>query len=219
MTRSKRCMDVLLALLLGILLLVPALVIAVFIGLFDGRPVFYRSKRMKTADQSFELWKFRTMLEGSADNSVSGGYKSSRVTPFGRVLRRTRLDEIPQLFNILRGDMSFVGPRPPLPRFVLLRPETYREVLQARPGITGFATLYYHETEERLLRPCRSVQEADRVYIHQCIPAKARLDLCWAQNRSTWRDLMLLWLTLSHLVCGASSTQTLTNSAPAIRFR
>ncbi|MEL7258661.1 MAG: sugar transferase [Pseudomonadota bacterium] len=210
-------MDVSLAILLGSILFLPGLLIAFCVLLLDGRPVFYRSERMKTCSRGFTLWKFRTMREGSADNSVTGGYKSDRVTRFGRLLRRTRLDEIPQLFNILRGDMSFVGPRPPLRRFVNLRPDIYKEVLRARPGITGFATLFFHETEERLLGQCHTAQEADAVYIHQCIPAKARLDLYWTDNSTVWRDLVLLWMTFAHVGCGGSGTPMLTKSTRVIR--
>ena len=199
MSLSKRIMDVTLALLLGIMLAVPAAVVALLILALDGRPVFYVSRRMKSPHQDFTLWKFRTMQPNSADNSVSGGYKSNRITRSGHILRRTRFDEIPQIFNILCGDMSFVGPRPPLPRFVASHPALYAKVLKSRPGITGLATLMYHETEERILARCRSQKEADQIYFAECIPAKAELDLLWAQNRTLWRDFLLLMRTVLHI--------------------
>ncbi len=217
MSFSKRCVDVCLSLVLGAILVLPGMLIAFAILLLDGKPVFYQSERMKTHDQGFTLWKFRTMREGTADNSVTAGYKSDRVTRLGSVLRRTRLDEIPQIFNILRGDMSFVGPRPPLRRFVNMRPELYKDVLRVRPGVTGFATLFFHETEERLLRQCRTSRQADAIYIHQCIPAKARLDLYWAENGSTWRDMVLLWMTFAHVGCREPGKQMLAKSTRAIR--
>lgn len=207
MTPQKRMIDIILALLLVALLSLPALIIAGMILIVDGRPIFYGSNRMKSPTRSFRLWKFRTMHSGSADQSVSGGYKSQCITRSGRRLRQYRLDEIPQLFNILMGDMSFVGPRPPLPRFVHLRPAIYANVLKARPGITGLATLLYHQTEERLLRQCLTVEEADAVYIFRCIPDKARLDLLWAQNPSSLRDLALLARTIVH-VCRGCRSQT-----------
>ena len=217
MTASKRAMDVCLALVFGVILFLPGLVIACGVLLLDGRPVFYRSERMKSFEQGFILWKFRTMREDSADNSVSSGYKSDRITSLGRFLRRTRLDEIPQIINILRGDMSFVGPRPPLRRYVDLRPEIYKKVLTSRPGITGFATVYFHQTEERLLKHSHDKHDADAIYIHHCIPAKAQLDLYWAKHRSLWRDFGLLWLTVAHVCFGGTRRQTPANSTQVIR--
>ncbi len=199
MSFSKRALDLSLALVLLTLLILPAICIALLILIFDGRPVLYRSERMGSPQDRFELWKFRTMLPDSADNSITAGHKSSRVTGLGRFLRRTRFDEIPQLFNILRGDMSFVGPRPPLPRFAALCPEIYQVVLRARPGLTGLATLLYHGTEERLLSQCKTRREADMVYMRQCIPAKAALDLYWARHRTVWFDLILLLHTIGHV--------------------
>ena len=166
----KRTFDVLVALGLSVILVPLGCVVALVILLRDGTPVLYRSERMKTVDESFELLKFRTMSVVAQDAGVSGGHKSARITPLGAMLRRTRLDEIPQLWNVLRGDISFVGPRPPLREYVERFPETYRSVLRARPGITGLATLVYHRTEERLLAQCKSGSETDAVYARRCIP-------------------------------------------------
>ena len=192
MTASKRAMDIGLALVLGIVLALPMLVIALAIALIDGRPILYRSERMKTPDESFWLWKFRTMVPDREDSGVSGGYKRARITRTGRFLRRTRLDELPQLWNILRGDMSFVGPRPPLRRYVELCPEIYAEVLRNRPGVTGMATLCFHAKEEALLAACKSPEETEAVYVSRCIPAKARLDRFWARRQSLRLDGALI---------------------------
>ncbi len=192
MTPAKRAMDIALALVLLVLLIVPIVVVALAILVLDGRPVLYPSKRMKAPGQSFVLWKFRTMTTAPPDASVSAAYKDSRITRTGRFLRRRRLDELPQLWNILRGDMSFVGPRPPLPRFVRLCPEIYAQVLRNRPGVTGLATLVYHRREEALLARCYSQEETDATYLRRCVPAKARLDLIWARNRSLCYDVVLI---------------------------
>ena len=150
----KRIFDIVgVLVLLGPLLPVMA-VTALVILLRDGRPVFFLSERMKTAEQGFTLIKFRTMRPGVADGAASGGDKRSCITRTGAFLRRTRLDELPQLWNILKGDMSFVGPRPPLRRYVVDYPGLYRRVLRSRPGVTGLATLIYHRHEEHLLRGC-----------------------------------------------------------------
>jgi lipopolysaccharide/colanic/teichoic acid biosynthesis glycosyltransferase len=146
------------------------------------------------------LWKLRTMTVAAADSGVSGGDKSARVTRIGRLLRRTRLDEVPQLWNILRGDMSFVGPRPPLRTYVERFPALYARVLQSRPGITGLATLAFHAHEERLLAPCKTAEETDAVYTRRCIPRKARLDLIYQQRRSVCYDVILIGRTIGRVL-------------------
>lgn len=192
MTPGKRLFDIALALLLGLLLLLPILIIAALILLRDGRPVLYLSERMKTPSEGFQLWKFRTMSVVEADSGVSGGDKSARITPIGARLRRYRLDELPQIWNILRGDISFVGPRPPLRRYVELCPELYARVLRARPGVTGLATIVFHKAEERLLGPCRTPEETEATYLRRCVPVKARLDLIYARHASVCYDLKLI---------------------------
>ena len=196
MTLTKRLMDIVLALLLGLLLSPLIVAVALLILIRDGRPVFYVAERMKAPGQPFALWKFRTMRSAAQDSGVSGGDKAGRITSMGRFLRRTRLDEVPQLWNILRGDISFVGPRPPLRRYVEAFPALYAEVLQSRPGVTGLATLVFHRTEERLLARCTTPEETEAVYIRRCVPAKARLDLIYAQNRNLCFDLKLMVATV-----------------------
>ncbi len=196
MTIGKRFFDVVLALLLGVVLLVPMLFIALLIMLRDGRPVLYLSERMKTPTEGFQLWKFRTMTVVETDTGVSGGNKAARVTPIGAKLRRYRLDELPQLWNILRGDISFVGPRPPLRRYVELRPDLYAQVLRSRPGVTGLATIVFHQTEERLLSPCQTAEDTEAVYLRRCVPVKGRLDLIYAANQSLCYDVALIAETL-----------------------
>lgn len=197
MSISKRLMDILLA-LFCIILLSPLLIfVAICVFLTDGRPVLYRSERMKTPSEGFLLWKFRTMTVAKEDRGVSGGDKAARITPLGARLRRCRADELPQLWNILRGDISFVGPRPPLRRYVELRPDLYGQVLQSRPGVTGLATLVFHSTEERLLAPCKTAEETEEIYLRRCVPVKARLDLIYQRNRSLCYDLALLWQTFT----------------------
>lgn len=199
MTPGKRAMDICLALLLAAILIVPIGIIAALILIRDGRPVFYASTRMKDPDTPFTLLKFRTMAPSAADHTVSAGYKNEVITRTGRLLRRTRLDELPQLVNILRGDISFVGPRPPLPRYVALYPELYAEVLRNRPGVTGLATLRFHRREEKLLSGCRDAEETDHVYRTRCIPTKAKLDLIWARHRSLCFDLKLIGATIKRV--------------------
>jgi lipopolysaccharide/colanic/teichoic acid biosynthesis glycosyltransferase len=194
MAPSKRIFDLALGVALGLLLLPVIGLVSAAILLRDGRPVLFGHVRTSAPGTTFTLWKFRTMTNSrrQPDRGVSGGHKKRRITRFGRFLRRTRLDELPQLWNVIRGDMSFVGPRPPDPRYVAMFPDLYAEVLKSRPGVTGLATLAYHRTEERLLAQCRTAKQTEMVYISRCIPRKARLDLIYAQNRTLCYDILLI---------------------------
>ncbi len=195
MTLPRRLLDIVLAALLGILLAPVALIVALAIWILDGQPVFYGSLRAREPGRNFRLWKFRTMITDPGDAGVTGGDKAKRITRMGGFLRRSRLDELPQLWNILKGDMSFVGPRPPLPIYVERFPALYAEVLADRPGLTGLATLVFHETEERILAQCQTPEQTEQAYMRRCIPRKARLDLIYAANRSLCSDLMLILAT------------------------
>lgn len=200
MTAGKRIFDVILALFILPFIAVIGVVIALTLVLTQGSPVFFAAERMQTPTRAFRLWKFRTMTVDRNDSGISGAHKSARVTPVGRVLRRTRLDELPQVWNILRGDISFVGPRPPLREMVERFPEVYDEVLKSRPGVTGLASLYYHRHEEWLLSRCTTAAEADAIYTRLCVPQKASLDLMYARNRSVCFDIVLIWRTIRRVL-------------------
>jgi lipopolysaccharide/colanic/teichoic acid biosynthesis glycosyltransferase len=196
MTPAKRALDLIAASGLAVLLALPFAVLLVWLLWREGRPLFYVSERMRAPGRPFMLWKLRTMTVAASDSGVSGGDKVARITPTGRLLRRTRADEIPQLWNVLRGDMSFVGPRPPLRQYVERFPDIYARVLQSRPGITGLATLHYHRHEEMLLARCRSAEETDAVYARACVPRKAHLDLLYQRHRTVCMDMALMVETL-----------------------
>ncbi|MEZ5673938.1 MAG: sugar transferase [Thalassovita sp.] len=196
MTRSKRLLDILAALVLGVLLSPVILWLVAMILIQEGRPVLYVSERMKTPTRGFQLWKFRTMTVVQQDAGVSGGDKANRITKTGAFMRKYRLDEIPQLWNVLRGDISFVGPRPPLRRYVERFPQLYAEVLKSRPGITGLATIVYHLHEENLLAACKTPEETEIVYERRCVPQKARLDLIYQRRRSLCMDVLLMVKTV-----------------------
>ena len=200
MTAGKRLFDIVLALVLCLPVLPVLLVLLVLMWASEGRPLFYISERMRAPGQGFWLIKLRTMRVVAADSGVSGGDKQDRITPLGRFMRRSRLDELPQLWNILRGDISFVGPRPPLRRYVVQFPALYAEVLASRPGVTGLATLVFHGFEERLLARCKTPQETEAAYVRVCIPRKASLDLIYQRNRSICLDLWLIGKTMAKIV-------------------
>lgn len=191
----KRLFDIVIATVVLFLSLPVIAVVCAAILLREGRPVFYISERMQTPDTPFQLIKFRTMTNAApqANTGVTGGDKADRITPVGRVLRRFRLDEVPQLINVLRGDMSLVGPRPPLRQYTDAFPELYSRVLQCKPGITGLATLHYHRHEERLIAAASSAKETQTIYTTRCIPRKAKLDLIYARHASVCYDLRILW--------------------------
>ena len=196
MTTEKRLLDLLLALLLGLLLLPVLGVLLAALAIIEGRPLFYISERMRSPTSAFGLIKLRTMPIGADKvGGVTGGDKQRKMSRMHRLLRRTRADEIPQLWNVIQGDMSLVGPRPPLRRYVEDFPDLYSAVLQSRPGITGLASLVFHAHEERLLAACEMPEETDLVYRRRCVPAKARLDLIYARNRSLCWDLALIGRT------------------------
>ena len=198
MTLSKRLADLFLAISMGLILLPLIIGVALAILIRDGRPILFGHKRCKTPDQIFTLWKFRTMrqLRKRRDHGVSGGHKRRRITKTGRFLRHHRLDELPQLWNVIRGDISFVGPRPPDPRYVKMFPELYAEVLKSRPGITGLATVVYHKTEDRLLAACKTPQQTEAVYTRRCVPRKAKLDMIYTKNRTLAYDTVLILHTV-----------------------
>ncbi len=196
MTPGKRALDVVVSLgLLGLLWPVMAC-IAALVLLCDGRPVFFGARRMGAPNRPFTMWKFRTMRPHPADCGVTGGDKSRRITPLGRLLRRSRLDELPQLWNVIRGEMSLVGPRPPAPEHVACAPRVFTRVLAARPGITGLATLMLHGREARILSACTTPVLTEAAYRCHCLPWKTRVDLLYLRHRSLAWDLWLLLATL-----------------------
>jgi len=195
MTWGKRLFDLILLAILSTVFVPVSLIVAVMALRRQGRPVIYVSERMRSLNQPFGLWKFRTMASDALDSGVSGGHKASRITAFGAKLRRSRMDELPQLWNVFRGDISFVGPRPPLRSIVERFPEIYGEVLKSRPGITGLASVVFHEHEAWLLRNCKTADETDAVYVRCCVPRKAHLDLIYQRNRSFKLDCWLIWWT------------------------
>ncbi len=200
MTPAKRLLDLAFAALLVLLLGPIMLGLLIWLWIKQGRPIFYVAERMKTPTQPFMLWKLRTMSVVDEDAGVSGGDKAARITPVGAWLRSKRLDEFPQLWNIIKGDLSFVGPRPPLREYVERFPEYYNEVLKSRPGVTGLATIVYHKHETALLERCETPEETDAVYARNCVPRKARLDLIYQKNRTLCADFDIVFQTIGNLV-------------------
>jgi lipopolysaccharide/colanic/teichoic acid biosynthesis glycosyltransferase len=190
---TKRCFDLFFS-SAGLLVLSPLfLLIAVLVKAGDGGPVFFRQQRVGLGGRLFWIWKFRTMVVDAEKQGlkITSG-SDRRITRIGRLLRRSKLDELPQLWNVLRGDMSFVGPRPEVPRYVALYTPDQREILRLRPGITDLATLEFRHEEELL----RQAADVERLYIDYCIPKKIELNLRYAQRASIWQDTWIILQTL-----------------------
>ena len=197
MTPAKRLLDIIVALIIIVLVALPFLLVLILLLLTEGRPLFYISERMQTPTRGFSLIKLRTMRPSAENTGVTGGDKSDRIPPVYRWLRKSRFDEVPQLWNVLKGEMSFVGPRPPLRLYVEAFPDLYDQVLRNRPGMTGLASLRFHAHEERLLAATQTATETDHVYRTRCVPRKARLDLIYQRHQSLCFDLRLIWETLT----------------------
>ncbi len=191
---AKRVVDLALA-ALGLLLFLPVFVLIwLAIKLLDPGDALFRQTRVGQNGTLFQIIKFRTMSahpeKAGPSITVSG---DRRVTGIGRVLRKTKLDELPQLWNVLRGEMSLVGPRPELPKYVAFYSPQQRAVLELKPGITDEASLAFRN-EEQLLA---AASDPEQFYIQHCIPQKIALNLAYAHNATVTRDLGLILRTIA----------------------
>lgn len=173
----------------------PAIVLLIWLE--SPGPVIFAGRRVGRGGHEFRMYKFRSMRAGSNAPGQPGITTSGdpRVTRVGRILRSTKLDELPQLLNVLRGEMSLVGPRPEAREYVDLSNDTQRRVLSVRPGITGPAALVYRH-EERMIQ---YGENADTYYRTVVLPHKLQLDLEYVIARTFWRDIQLLLQTLARL--------------------
>lgn len=195
-SRGKRSIDVCVAILFLVMLFPLMAVVAIIVKLTSRGPVFFRQPRPGRNRREFAILKFRTMLDGRHQaGPVLTKAEDPRVTWFGRHLRKWKLDELPQLFNVLRGDMSFVGPRPQ-PTKLWAEPSIQKEslyVLSVRPGITSYATLNFRN-EEELLAPLAS-DELEDVYLRTIMPLKLRMELEYLGRASLRQDLGIMLST------------------------
>ena len=193
---SKRFFDVLVS-ALGLLVLAPVLaVLAVLVAILNGRPVLFRQRRVGRGGREFMLYKFRTMTvaTGTEAGSFDAG-SAARVTPLGRLLRRAKLDELPQLWNVIRGEMSLVGPRPEVRKWVDAYPERWRYVHTVRPGITDPASIVYRN-EEAILA---NAADPEGSYRNEILPHKLSLYEEYVRSRTLRGDLRILMRTASAL--------------------
>jgi lipopolysaccharide/colanic/teichoic acid biosynthesis glycosyltransferase len=194
---TKRTFDLLLA-TGGILFLSPLLLFGTILAKLQSKgPTFYKATRVGRGGIFFEMYKFRTMVVNA--DSIGGSlttYKDTRVTRIGRFLRWTKLDELPNLINVIKGEMSLIGPRPEAPVYVKYYTETQRQVLQVKPGMTGPSQLANRDEEEKL----KGQQDAEHFYITELMPKKLDLDLHYIATQNIVSDIGWLLKTLWVLI-------------------
>jgi lipopolysaccharide/colanic/teichoic acid biosynthesis glycosyltransferase len=194
-----RCLDVLFA-AIGLIVTLPLMVvISIAIKTTSSGPVLYKQKRIGFKEKEFYIYKFRTMIDGAdkIGSSVTVR-KDSRITQVGSVLRRFKLDEIPQLINVLKGEMSFVGPRPDTPEIIAAYTKSMKQALQIKPGITGLASLHLKDEEEILAQ----VNEPDAFYLNVLVPLKVKLAEEHRKNDSVLFYLKMIIQTVWMLFFG-----------------
>jgi lipopolysaccharide/colanic/teichoic acid biosynthesis glycosyltransferase len=194
---EKRLFDIFWA-ALGLLVLSPLFfVIALLIKVGDGGPVFFRQERVGYQGAPFHIWKFRTMVVDAdkGDRQLTVG-RDPRITRVGHFLRRFKLDELPQLVNVLLGEMSFVGPRPEVPRYVALYNEEQRQVLNLVPGVTDEASIAYRRESDLLA----SASDPESLYIEEIMPQKIAINLLYAERANLWADWMVILRTVTSLL-------------------
>jgi lipopolysaccharide/colanic/teichoic acid biosynthesis glycosyltransferase len=188
----KRISDLLIALILLAICALPLAIVSLLIWQHDRGPLLYRAKRVGRSGTMFTMFKFRTMvLNADKIGGSSTGDDDPRITPIGRFLRRYKLDELPQLFNVLNGTMSLVGPRPQIKWAVDLYTVEEAKVLTVPPGITDYASLYFPNEGEIL----KGSVDPDRDYMEKIHPLKMRLSLRYVRERSIFVDLKIMLLT------------------------
>ncbi|MBK9670916.1 MAG: sugar transferase [Bacteroidetes bacterium] len=193
----KRAFDFILS-TVGLLILSPVYVLLAILILLDSKGgVFYRQQRVGRNNHDFYIYKFRTMQQGAEKKGLlTVGAKDSRITRVGYFLRKYKLDELPQLLNVLKGDMSFVGPRPEVRRYVNLYTTQQMQVLSVRPGITDYASIAYSNESELLKRAA----DPEKFYIETVFPAKLELNLKYIAEKNFWKDIQLIFLTVKKIL-------------------
>lgn len=194
---TKRIFDILLA-TCGLIVLSPIFVVIAVLILVDSKGgVFYRQIRVGKNVEDFPLLKFRTMYVHKDDQQLlTIGNHDSRITKIGYWLRKHKLDELPQLLNILKGHMSFVGPRPEVRKYVNLYSDEQIRVLSVKPGITDWASIEFSNECELLAKS----NDPENFYIKEIVPLKIIQNLKYINNHDVWIDLKIIWLTISKII-------------------
>ena len=180
-----------------LVLLSPILVlVAILITVDSNGGVFYRQERIGKGGKPFNLFKFRTMRPNNDQRKITVGHRDPRVTKVGYYLRKFKIDEFPQLLNILKGEMSVVGPRPEVERYVNLYNEEQKRVLTVMPGLTDYASLEYVHESETLAR----AEDPEYAYIHEIMPHKLELNLKYIQDAGLVTDVKIILRTILRIL-------------------
>lgn len=197
MPAGKRLFDITVS-SIGLVVISPFLTfIGLAILLFDGSPVFFRQRRVGLHGEIFLIYKFRTMIRDASriGKSLTIG-ADNRITPLGHWLRKYKLDELPQLINVLKGEMSFVGPRPEVPEYVSLYTSDQRRVLELTPGITDPASIAYSNESDLLV----GTDDPEFEYINKIMPEKIRLNLEYSAHANVWNDMAVILNTFGKIL-------------------
>ena len=188
----KRCFDLFFS-VLGVLILLPLIiVVSILIKLTSKGAVLFKQVRVTKDGKLFKIYKFRTMRENSEGNKQITVGNDSRITSIGHILRKTKLDELPQLFNVIKGEMSLVGPRPEVPRYVELYTEEQRKILSVPAGITDYASIYFSNESELLGK----AEDPEKYYIEKIMPHKIGLNMKYINNMGILTDIKIIMLTI-----------------------
>ncbi|MDZ4712105.1 MAG: sugar transferase [bacterium] len=193
----KRGFDILFS-IAGLVILTPLfIVIAVIIKSDSKGPVFFKQQRVGKNGEDFTLIKFRSMAKGKINNSLlTIGSKDSRITGAGYYLRKYKLDEFPQLINVLKGEMSFVGPRPEVRKYVAMYDDQQMQILEVQPGITDVASIKYRNENELLA----GAKDPEEFYIRKIMPEKIKMNLEYINDRSVLKDVKIIFKTFAAIL-------------------
>lgn len=188
----KRLFDLVLS-ICGILFLLPFfIIVSILIKLDSSGDVIFKQTRVTKDGKEFKIFKFRTMRPDTEKQGQITIGADNRITFIGRFLRKTKLDELPQLFNIVIGDMSFVGPRPEVPKYVAMYTEDQKEILKVRAGITDYASIYFSNESEILGKQ----REPEKFYIEKIMPYKIELNKKYIKEAGLITDIKIIFLTI-----------------------
>ena len=188
----KRCFDLFFS-ILGVIILLPfIIIIGILIKVTSDGPILFKQIRVTKDGKLFNIYKFRTMKNNSEGNKQITVGNDSRITSIGKVLRKTKLDELPQLFNVIKGEMSLVGPRPEVPKYVELYTEEQKNILKVYAGITDYASIYFSNESELLGK----AKNPDKYYIEKIMPYKIKLNQKYIENMGIMTDMKIIFLTI-----------------------
>ena len=189
---SVKIFDLIIAILLGIILFIPSIIISILIKISSKGPVFFLQERVGYKEKTFKIYKFRTMKIGSSKYGAITIGNDDRITRIGKFLRKTKLDEIPQLINIYKGEMSFVGPRPDTPEYKEYYKKENSSFFEMVPGITGKASIYLSNEEELM----ENVDNPRDFYIEKIIPQKVKLNEYHLKNNNILSNIKVMLETV-----------------------